>query len=534
MKIRIKNIIYILAAAIMINGCHPEIDVPQESAGTADFSKYVSVGNSLTAGISDSGLYAEAQIQSFPYQLAQQMNEISTINFIQPDAPGDGSGYFYVSDLDITTSPPTPSLSIFFPDSDWLKQLDGPFNNLGVNGLRVKDITVKGYGASSQGNAHYYRMLGGKDPNMSYLEMVQESEPTFFTSWLGNNDVLEYALAGGANGTRALTDPETEFKPSYDALITALTSKGAKGVVATIPDITLIPYFTTIPWNGLALDATLAAAATQFYAFGIDTTVQTLVEVEVIMGAATEQVYQGAYDQAIGGGATEEQAIAAANAFVASPEGQAAISVANDLIAASYYGLPESERPNHPLYPTIIETKNGIIALMDNAGLIPKFSEGPNAFVIEVPTSPTNPLGIRQMKEGEFVLLTALLAGEINGTNALFPKSDRYILTSDEVKNIVDYTADFNDIIRGYTSSQDIALFESNDLLEQVKDGMWVDGVNVDAGYLTGGVFSLDGVHMTPRGYSIVANGFIETINDSFNSSLSPVNINSHRAVVLP
>ena len=35
---------------------------------------------------------------------------------------------------------------------------------------------------------------------------------------------------------------------------------------------------------------------------------------------------------------------------------------------------------------------------------------------------------------------------------------------------------------------------------------------NVNGDYLTGGAFSLDGIHLTPRGYAIVANGFIETI----------------------
>ena len=241
----------------MIYGCNPEIEVPKQSSGSADFSTYIAVGNSLTAGIADNGLYAESQMQSYPNLIGQQMNEISSIDFTQPDIPGNGSGYLYVADLDITTTPPTPTPGWFPEDPNWLDQVEGPFNNLGVNGIRVKDITVKGYGASPQANPFFYRMLGGKDPNMSYLEMVQESQPTFFTSWIGNNDVLIYALTGGALGTGTLTDPDTEFKPNYDQLIAALIANGAKGVVATIPDITLAPYFTTVAWNDLVLDETL-------------------------------------------------------------------------------------------------------------------------------------------------------------------------------------------------------------------------------------------------------------------------------------
>ena len=535
MKTSIINIIYIFLTAITFYGCNPEIEVPQQTSGTADFSNYIAVGNSLTAGYSDFGLYAEAQMQSYPNLMARQMKEITNIDFRQPDIPGNGSGYFYVADLDITTNPPTPGIGIFTPDPNWLDQLEGSFNNLGVPGIRVKDISVKGYGSSPQANPYFYRMLGGKDANMSYLEMVEESQPTFFTSWLGNNDVLGYASDGGAMGTGALTDPETEFRHNYDALISTLTSSGAKGVVATVPDITLAPLFTTVTWNGLVLDAALAGLANQFYAFSIDTAVQRMVETEVFLGAATQQVYQGAYDQAIAGGATDEEAQAIADAFVTSPTGQAAIAVANNLIAASYYSLDPIDRQNHPLYPIIENTKNSIMALLNAAGLIPTFSEGANPFVIEVPVTASNPLGIRQMVEGELVLLTALLDGELAGQQALFPKQDQYILTTDEVKNINDYTDAYNDIIRGYASSSpDIALFVSNDVLAEVNEGIWSDGVNVDGGYLTGGAFSLDGVHLTPRGYSIVANSFINTINLSFNANLSPVIINNYRAVVLP
>ncbi|MCK5277771.1 MAG: hypothetical protein KAK04_04520, partial [Cyclobacteriaceae bacterium] len=110
----------------------------------------------------------------------------------------------------------------------------------------------------------------------------------------------------------------------------------------------------------------------------------------------------------------------------------------------------------------------------------------------------------------------------------------QYILTTDEMGNINEYTDAYNDIIRGYASSADIAVLESNDILEEVNEGIWADGVNVNGEFLTGGAFSLDGVHLTPRGYSIVANGIIDVVNSNFNSSLSPVIINNYRSVILP
>jgi len=146
----IKYFIYILTTTFITYSCHPEIEVPQQSSGTADFSKYIAVGNSLTAGYSDFGLYDDVQMQSYPNLIGQQMKEITDINFKQPDIPGNGSGYFYVADLDLSTTPPTPSIGIFNADPNWLDQLEGPFNNLGVPGIRVKDITENGYGDSPQ------------------------------------------------------------------------------------------------------------------------------------------------------------------------------------------------------------------------------------------------------------------------------------------------------------------------------------------------------------------------------------------------
>jgi hypothetical protein len=52
----------------------PETTPPTEpitfTSGSADFSKYVSIGNSLTAGFSDAALFQSGQVASFPNMLA--------------------------------------------------------------------------------------------------------------------------------------------------------------------------------------------------------------------------------------------------------------------------------------------------------------------------------------------------------------------------------------------------------------------------------------------------------------------------------
>jgi hypothetical protein len=478
MKNWIKNLIYILPALVLFSACNPEIEVPAPVTGTADFSNYIAVGNSLTAGYADNGLYEESQMQSYPKLISQQMNNITSSNFVQPDIPGNGSGYMYLTSL-------APTFDNTDPDDNWLNQVAGPFNNLGVPGIRAKDITFKGYGSSPQVNAFFYRMLGGKDANMSYLEMVQESQPSFFTSWIGNNDVLGYASTGGVSGIAGASGtglggltPIAEFQGSYDALIAALTSQGGKGVVVTIPDITLAPYFTTVPYASIPLDEQTATALMSMTAFG---------------------GYNAALDGLVSFNLISEEEAAKRKVFYEAGVNSVLIQD-NDLFDLS--AILGTINPGLAAYGQTRQATDKDLILLPASSVIG---------TLAVPDDPFSAYGV------------------------VVPLGDVYVLTSDEIDNVNNYTDAYNDIIRGYASaSPDIAILESNDVLGQVNEGIFVDGVNVDGSFILGGAFSLDGVHLTPRGYSIVANSIIDTINKSFNATLSPVIINNYRAVILP
>jgi hypothetical protein len=59
-------------ALLGLAGCQADIDTPTASAGSAKFNRYIAVGNSLTAGYGDNGLYLDGQLNSYPNMLAQQ------------------------------------------------------------------------------------------------------------------------------------------------------------------------------------------------------------------------------------------------------------------------------------------------------------------------------------------------------------------------------------------------------------------------------------------------------------------------------
>ena len=66
-----KNTIkLIICTSLIAIGCNKKDDItvaPEAplTAGTANFSKYVAVGNSLTAGFSDGALFKEGQLGSW-------------------------------------------------------------------------------------------------------------------------------------------------------------------------------------------------------------------------------------------------------------------------------------------------------------------------------------------------------------------------------------------------------------------------------------------------------------------------------------
>src|SRR5690606_24802913 len=193
------------------------------------------------------------------------------------------------------------------------------------------------------------------------------------------------------------------------------------------------------------------------------------------------------------------------------------------------------------------------------------FNEGPNRFLIDVPVTQTNPLGFRQMTEDELLVLTINQAelqqgyGSVRLTpevmqvlgllqqggqpspeqaqlvlNAVSGIDDKDALDRDEIENITTATAAYNATIRGLAQAKGLAYVDARTLLNQVaQGGIPFDGGSLTSTFVTGGTFSLDGVHPTPRGYAAIANEIIERINATYNATVPKVNIGNYGTVTL-
>ena len=66
------------------------------------------------------------------------------------------------------------------------------------------------------------------------------------------------------------------------------------------------------------------------------------------------------------------------------------------------------------------------------------------------------------------------------------------------------------------------------------KAGFISGGMKFNTSFISGGLFSLDGIHLTPRGYAVVANYFIDGINAYYKATVPRVEISSYQGIVFP
>jgi lysophospholipase L1-like esterase len=234
-----------------------------------DFTRYVAMGDSITSGYSDGALYYEGQVNSYANILAGQFKLITTGNFNQPlmrpDSVGTnllGKSRLVLRKLKDKADLPVLSLIYLSEQGDTsalsesIFRSDGPFNNMSVPGAKTITTLANGFGNPANGEGNYnpfFTRMASDAVTASVLSDAMKIDPTFFSLFIGNNDVLGFALSGGTLDviTPASGEPGIGFEGSIRSIVNALTSKGAKGVIANIPDLNSVPYFITIPANGL-------------------------------------------------------------------------------------------------------------------------------------------------------------------------------------------------------------------------------------------------------------------------------------------
>lgn len=510
-----KNKIFKLAGVTftcaVIAACSADVSNPPPlnsgtaSAGNADFTKFVSIGDSITAGYADGALYLLGQQNSFPGMLAQQFAAVGGGAFNQPlmadptdpVAAAEGNlGGMLVGGMAL---PDFGNRFVLNTETESPERLEGAstieatasglngtaFTNMGVPGAKSFHLGAPNYGDAAGlagGTANPYFVRFSTIAATTVITDAAAQQPSFYTLWIGNNDILSYATAGGAGidqvgnfdpntyGTNDITDP-TVFANTYAGLVGAMTAANAavQGVLINIPDVSTIPYFTTVPYNAVPLDQATADTLNAAYA------------------AYNEGVQAALGAQLI----TAEEA---AQRTILFSEGQNAVVLVDEY-------------------------------LTDISGL--------NAALIQM----------RQATASDFLVLpssskigTEAIMGDPNSVWGVgVPLEDSDVLVPQEVTLIDTARTAFNTTIKDAADADANLLFlDAAALMTQLSEsGINYGNGSITADFATGGGFSLDGVHPTARGYAVIANSVVDVINSGFSANVYKVDPATYPTVFL-
>ena len=239
MTFRRVSLLAALSVALVAAGCNQgDLFTPQPPAyaGGAMFARYVSFGNSITAGFQSGGLSDSLQRLGYPVLLAKAM----------------GTPFFYPSLNNPGCPPPitfifaSPPTRVAGPACALRSAVVPPYlNNVAFPGADVLALLNTNYTPPlprppTASDAYKLFLLGGR----TELQRAREVRPTFVTVWIGNNDVLGAILDPAIGGNPADITPPDSFARRFNALMDSIDSFGTVqgGVLLGVVQVTAAPY----------------------------------------------------------------------------------------------------------------------------------------------------------------------------------------------------------------------------------------------------------------------------------------------------
>ena len=245
----------VLSLVCLLTSCEPEIEPVELHFGSLTLDKYISVGDSYTAGASNGGIYRASQEFSYPALVTQQIREVQQIPFNQPYLGTLGTGYLT---LERVLEPPCqegsliPTFMTETGDMSLSQNISNlaPFHNLGVPGLVPTDVERQDLASV---NSFFGRMIR-TDLSATYIDLLEQVQGDLISIWLGIEAVVDFASKGQIKDS--LNEKIFQsFGTHLDTLITSLyrIDNQSTVLVGDIPDVVSFPFFSS--FNHVYLDS---------------------------------------------------------------------------------------------------------------------------------------------------------------------------------------------------------------------------------------------------------------------------------------
>lgn len=495
------------------------------SAGNADFTKFVALGSSYTAGFQAGALFNDAQNNSLAKILATQFScvgggafnqpDINSVNgfniFVTPNPVVNASGMVTLGRFRLQGTPPVPTPVVSGAEAIPNPQLNPGFiysgdksalNNFAVPAIFLKQIFTDDAGDWSNPNpavgfTPFYARFASNPGSSTIIGDAIVANPTFFMFWLGMDDYLLHAAYGGDASKAPLTPVEggigVGFTATYNAAIgnILMSDSELKGVIANFPSVFALPHFTAVPYNPVPLSADDAAEAMAGYA-GYN---QIL---DALKGAPFSYPVSEVDARKISFAAGN-------NPFVIIDETLNDYGDEFDILMAGGFITPEQRTALVPYEQVRLTSASDKVPLSTGA-------------VLGTLADPANPASVR---------------------GVAVPLDDQYALIPSEITAIeaarVAYNAAIGNVATAYSTR--LALADVNSAFNTLLTNRMAITNNVTITPNINpptGIYSEDGIHPNNRGYAFIANIFIDAINAKFGASVPKANIGNYSATALP
>jgi lysophospholipase L1-like esterase len=221
----------LLLALPLLAGCHDNdpLNAPDLSSSNGLMARYVSMGNSITAGYQSAGINDSTQQRSYAVLFAGAANA----PFFVPSLQGRGCAPPLTNNVTGTRVGGGTSTTCDLRANQQLFYV----SNVAVPGATSfsPDDNLSPY---SNSNPLTTFILGGR----TQIQAMQDAKPTFVTAWIGNNDVLGSLTSSTNPGDPALITPQPVFQANYTAMLDSIQATGAKAALFSVTDVSVFPY----------------------------------------------------------------------------------------------------------------------------------------------------------------------------------------------------------------------------------------------------------------------------------------------------
>jgi hypothetical protein len=243
----------LVAVPLLVSACDKDsLEPPTANNVALDaqdlFTRYVAIGNSITAGLQSGGINDSTQLEAYPVLLARQMGL---------DTPDETTTWTSEFNVPLMAGPgcPPPITNIFTQDrlgggdetTCLFRDLPIPtfVNNIAFPGADVVEVFTYFDPGIIPSVTDVYKtfLLGGQ----TQIQAARPMDPTFLTVWIGNGDILDAALDETDPGNSSLYPTPAEFAATYAQMMDSIDTfrNVGGGVLLGVIQVTAAPYLSS-------------------------------------------------------------------------------------------------------------------------------------------------------------------------------------------------------------------------------------------------------------------------------------------------